>query len=474
MTTDELLTALARECPNGVSFAPMAVRLLRQKIPFQDEQIEDLKKVMFQVDGGLWLSREMFANDDTLSRLEEQATGWIKEYGYFSVKQLFDGFRHALPSIATPEGFVEFLRHSGFHVTAWGKAEVFCTLPSLNLEDAVRTLAATLSGLVGEADGTLTFHEIEQIAPHLAAGELEHVRARFLPEIHSTELSGVSCWCSSEAIMLPEDFSEKLTAIVDTLEVLNEKVSVENIAFALNLFYRVQFREEYSLIDNSTFLSICEKYYQGSSNIFSGTNGNRKITDSRVVSNGRVRRKNTRFSDLGIPIGAQLMFTQDNVSICIVADETNQVEYSGKLWAISSLAMHLLNTSSPKNGFDFFSYMGEILWNRRIRLEREGNIGEEQASEPQSSIKIQEKSEGIIGLSGQVLSASTWRAFKRDGTSLRVKEWAFRVSNGESLEQIAKEAGYAVPTMKGMISNYHLYFKVCKLNGIASEDNTNV
>jgi hypothetical protein len=47
--------------------------------------------------------------------------------------------------------------------------------------------------------------------------------------------------------------------------------------------------------------------------------------------------------------------------------------------------------------------------------------------------------------------------------------WARRVENGESVEQIARESGYAVTTMKVMISNFHLYFKVCKLNGIVPE-----
>jgi hypothetical protein len=31
MTTAELLAVLARECPNGVSFDPMSVRLLRKR-----------------------------------------------------------------------------------------------------------------------------------------------------------------------------------------------------------------------------------------------------------------------------------------------------------------------------------------------------------------------------------------------------------------------------------------------------------
>ncbi len=65
MTTAELLAALARECPNGVSFDPMAVRLLRQKVPFEDWQIEDLKAAMFQLGSGLWFSREMISDDES-------------------------------------------------------------------------------------------------------------------------------------------------------------------------------------------------------------------------------------------------------------------------------------------------------------------------------------------------------------------------------------------------------------------------
>jgi len=42
------------------------------------------------------------------------------------------------------------------------------------------------------------------------------------------------------------------------------------------------------------------------------------------------------------------------------------------------------------------------------------------------------------------------------------------------VEQIAQESGHSVSTMKGMISNYRLYFKVCKLNGIVPEEGTNV
>ena len=365
------------------------------------------------------------------------------------------------------------MRHLEFQVVKWGSAGHFCILPTLDLDDALLAASETIAKMIDEAGGTLIFHKIEQVISHLTADDLERVRVRFLPEIHRTELGGVSCWRSSEAIMLPEDFQEKLTAIVDTLNMINEKITIAKLEFALNLFYCTRFREEYALTDNDTFSSICAKYYQGESNIFQNTKKLRVNDNGVPVSSGRVRSQNTRFCNLGVSIGAKLVFIKDSKITCTVLDDINQVEYDGNAWSISSLAMHLLGGSSA-NGFCFFSYEGEVLWDRRLRLEQEGKQDEDQSAEISQPDEVQGSESGVIGLSGQVISASTWRAFRRDGSSPRVAEWARRVANGESVEQVARESGYAVPTMKGMISNHRLYFKVCKLNGIVPEGGTNV
>lgn len=473
MTTTELLTALAQECPNGVSFDPLAVRLLRQKVPLEDSQIEDLKNAMFQVESGIWLSLEMVLDDNNLFLLKEQSGAWLREHGYFSVQRLFDNFRCSLPHIATSEACAALLRHLEFQVVKWESARYFCTLPTLNLDDALMAVAETIAEMIDEAGGTLILHKIEQEIPHLTADDLERIRLRFLPEIHRTEIGGVPCWRSYEAIMLPEDFPEKLTTIVDTLSIINEKISIAKLEFALNLFYRTRFREEYALMDNYTFFSICTKYYQGETNIFQNTKKFRVNCNGVTVSCCRVRSQNTRFSNLGVPIGAKLIFIKDNKSTCTVLDDINQVEHDGNAWSISSLARHLLG-GSPANGFCFFSYEGEVLWDRRLRLEQEGKQSEDQSAEISQPAEVQGSGSGVMGLSGKVISASTWRAFRRDGSSPRVAEWARRVANGESVEQVAWESGYAVPTMKGMISNHRLYFKVCKLNGIVPEGGTNV
>ena len=473
MTTVELLAALARECPNGVSFDPMAVRLLRQKAPFEDWQIEDLKAAMFHLGSGLWFSREMISDAESLLAFEEQAWEWLDEHDCFSVERLFENFRGVLRHIATPKVCAAFLRYLGFKVATWGKRGYFCFLLLPNLDVYLQEISKTIAGWLEEANGTLTFHEIEAAMLHLTAEALENIRAQFLPGVHAAEVGGVPCWCSTEAIHLPEDFSEKLTTAVDTLVALEERMSAANLEFALNLLYRIRFRKEYALPDNDTFIRVCAKHYQGGNDVFPNTKKPRAKANDWSVSGKRVRSPNTRFRNLGVPIGAKLVFTKDSHITCTVHDESNQVEYGGKTWAISTLAMHLLGGTAG-NGFWHFSYEGEILWDRRLRLERADTEDEYQAAEMSPPAEVQNAESKIIGLEGRPLSPSTWRGFRADGTNPHVAVWARRVKNGESVEQIARESGYALSTMKVMISNFHLYFKVCKLNGIVPEAVTDV
>ena len=84
------------------------------------------------------------------------------------------------------------------------------------------------------------------------------------------------------------------------------------------------------------------------------------------------RRSPTRFRDLHVPVGTKLAFTKNSHITCAVLDDANHVGYEGNLWTISALAERLLKVSSAQ-GFRFFSYEGETLWERRLRLEREGS-----------------------------------------------------------------------------------------------------
>lgn len=473
MTIAELLMALAKECPNGVSFNPMAVRLLRQKTPFEDWQIEDLKAEMFQLVNGLWFSREMILDDESRVAFEGQAMEWLMKHGCFSVERLFEAFRGVLRYIATPEVCSAFLRHLGFTVAAWGRGGYFCFLPPPTLDDSLTAIASAIAVYLEEAGGTLTFNSIEQAMPHLTPEALESIRAQFLPEVHAAEVGEVPCWCSTDAIHLPEDFSEKMTTVVDTLVELDEKVSTKKLEFALNLFYRNRVREQYALQNDDTFMRICAKHYQGNNDVFPNKKNPCVRANDLSMPGRRVRSPNTRFRNLGVPIGAELVFIKDSHITCTVLDDSNQVEYNGKAWSISALTTHLLEVSSA-NGFCHFCYEGEILWDRRLRLERTGKQDEYRAEEIPPPTKVRVAESKIIGLEGRVLSTSTWRAFRGAGTNRLVAEWARRVADGESVENIARESGLMVSTVKEYIINRRRYFDVCNKNGIVPEGGKDV
>ena len=87
-----------------------------------------------------------------------------------------------------------------------------------------------------------------------------------------------------------------------------------------------------------------------------------------------------------------------------------------------------------------------------------GEQDEYQAEEMPPPAEVQEAEGEIIGLEGQSLSPATWRAFRSAGTNPRVAEWARRVANGESVENIARESGLTVSTVKQYIINRRLLF----------------
>ncbi len=473
-TTAELLVELIREYPNGVSFDPMAVRLLRQKLPLEDWQINDLKKIMFQLGNGLWFSRGMIADDETILAFEGQARKWIIDHHCFSVERLFETFSNLLRHIVVPEVCAVFLKHLGFTVESWGKGGLFCFLPPYILKDSLAAISEMIAESLEEMGGTLTFGEIEASMPYLTPEALESIRAQFLSETYVVDIGGTSCWCAMKAIHLPEDFSEKLTMIVDTLVALKERLSVTNLEFALNLIYRIHFREEYILTDNNTFMRVCAEYYRGNNGVFPNTRKPRtKPDNSSLPGKRRLRSPNTCFRELGVPVGAELIFTENGLS-CIVLDEFNQVQYDGKAWAISALAMHLLGVSSA-NGFRHFKYEGEILSQRRLRLERgESQHEEYQAGKIPPIGELQQTKCGIIGLEGKPLSLSTWRVLRSIGTNPNVVEWERRVENGESVENIASDNSVSVSTVKQYIARRHYYFIICEKNGIMPEDAADV
>ena len=80
------------------------------------------------------------------------------------------------------------------------------------------------------------------------------------------------------------------------------------------------------------------------------------------------KRTRFRFSEVGIPVGAELQYIHDSSIKVQVSDDTHII-YKGDIWSMSKLAQKLLKRSSPVQGALHFSYKGKRLTDLRQELE---------------------------------------------------------------------------------------------------------
>lgn len=102
--------------------------------------------------------------------------------------------------------------------------------------------------------------------------------------------------------------------------------------------------------------------------------------DATNLSFCRNRAKNTTFEMIGIVPDTQLKFLYDDY-YCTTVNRKNKVNYNGKEFTISALALKIGRenfgwTGSCVNGFEYFTFQDETLWNRRKRIELELNNDE--------------------------------------------------------------------------------------------------
>ena len=81
------------------------------------------------------------------------------------------------------------------------------------------------------------------------------------------------------------------------------------------------------------------------------------------------RRGPFRFSDVGIPFGSKIQYIGDSSKEAVVLDDRH-VEYEGQTTSLSALAQILSGKNHAVQGPVFFTIEGEVLADRRIRLEK--------------------------------------------------------------------------------------------------------
>lgn len=90
--------------------------------------------------------------------------------------------------------------------------------------------------------------------------------------------------------------------------------------------------------------------------------------DQQALNQARTRRARFNFKMVGIPVGAELVFSRDENIKAKVMDDRN-IEFNGKITNLSSTAQEALGVDYGVAGTDYWMYEGETLDERRRRFE---------------------------------------------------------------------------------------------------------
>ncbi len=94
-----------------------------------------------------------------------------------------------------------------------------------------------------------------------------------------------------------------------------------------------------------------------------------EIIDEQIAEEIRdeARRGPFRFSEVGIPFGAEVVYIDDPTVKAKVVDDRH-IEYNGETTSLSALAQRLKGVDHPVQGTAYFSWQGEKLTDLRTRL----------------------------------------------------------------------------------------------------------
>lgn len=99
------------------------------------------------------------------------------------------------------------------------------------------------------------------------------------------------------------------------------------------------------------------------------------IEEQKSINKIKKKRGSTNFKTLNIEPGAELIFLKDENVKAVVKDD-KKIEFRGEIMSLSRAAEMALNEQgihwAAAQGPAFWKYEGEILYDRRLRLEDEG------------------------------------------------------------------------------------------------------
>lgn len=266
---NSVMNALASEYPNGFRFDTTTIRLLTDQTGVNiDENIQTiLKQTMFRRSDNLYFIIDTVADLETRRKIVDTADNLLTNYGCFEISELYSLFADNLNNRCI-DGLDDFVMFYEFI----NKSDVRCVVShgtriarvqENNLRNSFLNIAVLITNIVHEEfGGVVSEDDLQAKIPAFSKRLLEQIIQEAAEELVKTEINGIICYQTHDALGLSDEFSIVLSEVLTMVDVIGLTPSEEVIHTALSIKMGVNFKTEYNIPDDKTYRRLISTYYE--------------------------------------------------------------------------------------------------------------------------------------------------------------------------------------------------------------------
>ena len=266
----KVLDALNEKYKNGFRFDTTALRLLSAESGNEiDCEIQNaLKRLLFRRNDDVYFLPDIIADAETRKRIIEFADGLLDKYGFFEISELYALFadninNKCIYDVDSFESFYVFINSRNVRCVAANGTRI-ARVQNENVRTLFSGVADKAHSIIqNDFGGVVREDDLKAIFSAISTELLSSIIGDYIKDIVRTEINGIICYQTLDALGLPDDFSETLSGLLSRLDELELAPTDEVLHIALSLTLGVNFKIEYNIPNDKTYRRLIALYYEG-------------------------------------------------------------------------------------------------------------------------------------------------------------------------------------------------------------------
>ncbi len=265
-----VLGAIKSNYSMGLDFSPTTLRLLENKsqIEISAKLQAELKKLMFKRNDGIYLLTEQIINQENFDKLQTAIRGYMDEFSCFELPKIYITYSSFFDDklIRDCDDFEDWLKFSGLVrqtrcVGQYGTRIV--RKSDRSIQELFTAISVRISTIANDNYGGVIEEEyLENNFMPFSAQLLFNIVKDYTENLVRTEINGIFCYQTLDALGLSDDFSDMLDNALSQIDDLGLVPNEETLNTVLSITMGLNFRVEYNLMEGKTFRRLIAHYYK--------------------------------------------------------------------------------------------------------------------------------------------------------------------------------------------------------------------